>query len=303
MSKHWLLRPLTRRQFIGLGILANIGAILGSFWIGNLYKTAHFEKLDVKRIDIKSSRWPSNYKKLKIAFLTDLHVGCMSVNLSKLKKIVEQVNALNADIILLGGDYLTTSAESVFKKYIEPSIIAAVLSDLRARLGVYSVLGNHDWVNDGIGMWNALEVNNIKVLENDAVFVENENNGFWIVGLADYLTRLPNYRKAMKKASSDRPKIVLSHDPITFRDCIGDPVIQLSGHTHGGQVRLPFVGAVASPTPSIPRRWMYGLAEDNNHKLLVSSGVGTSILPIKNTPNEVILLTVSSGLEPSSQNG
>lgn len=303
MRQHWLLRPLTRREFLGLGILANIAAVLSCFWISSLYKTAHFEKLDVKKIDIKSSKWPKSYRELKIAFLTDLHVGCMSVNLNKLKQIVSQVNELNADIILLGGDYLTTSPETVFKKYIEPSVIAMVLADLKAKLGVYSVLGNHDWANDGLGMWNALEANNIKVLENDALFVEDKNNSFWIVGLADHLTRLPNYKVAMSKASSNHPKIVLSHDPITFQDCVGGPVVQLSGHTHGGQVKLPVLGAIASPTPSIPRRWMYGLIEENNEKLVVSSGVGTSILPIKNTPNEVLLLSISSDLEPNNQNG
>lgn len=267
---------------------------VGGAWTIGLYQSAFFDKLTVKKYHLKTPKWPSDFPPLKITFLTDLHVGCRSVGEKELEKIVTQVNALDSDIILLGGDYLTSTIKRFYRNYVLPQPIAETLKPLKAPLGVYSILGNHDWACDGDAMWQALDRIGIKMLENESVFIPFGKDGFWLIGLADYLSRLPDYKKAVAKISDNKPQIVLSHDPITFADLPEKPVIQLSGHTHGGQVLLPFIGSVVNPTPGSPLRWNYGLIEEKGRTMIVSSGVGTSILPIKNTPCEVVCLTISS---------
>ncbi len=172
--------------------------------------------------------------------------------------------------------------------------IAERLGKLSAKFGVFSVLGNHDWAGDGKALWTALESAGIKVLENESVYVPFGEKGFYIVGLADYLTRDPRYRETIADIQNDLPKIVISHDPYTFKDMPSSVLLQLSGHTHGGQVALPLVGPVINPTKNAPLRWLYGMIEEKGNRMIASSGVGTSVLPIKNTPNEVVLVTIET---------
>jgi predicted MPP superfamily phosphohydrolase len=290
----WLRRPFTRRQFMTLAGVGGVAATVGASWSVNLYTSSFFDKLSIKEYHFQSPQWPKDYPDLTIAFLTDLHVGCQSVGFPELKKIVEQVNAMNCDLILLGGDYLTAKEAKPWQPYIPPEPIASTLAPLTAKLGVFSVLGNHDWYNDGPGIWRALQQQGIQVLENKPVFVPYGRGGFWIVGLADYLTRTPMYHKTMARAYGPHPKIVLSHDPYTFYDMPSAAMIQLSGHTHGGQVRIPGLGPLVTPTPGTPLDWFYGMVEEDGNHMIVSSGVGTSRLPIKNTPCEVVKLTITS---------
>lgn len=292
--RDWLRKPFTRRQLLTLLGVGGAGAAIGGGWTVSLYTSSFFDKLTVTEYDFKTPKWPANYPKLTITFLTDLHVGCLSVGFDDLQKIVEQVNALDSDIILLGGDYLTNRIEKPWQPYVEPEPIAEILAPLQARLGVFSVLGNHDWYSDGPRMWKALQKEGIQVLENKPVFIPYGRGGFWLIGLADHLTRTPLYQKSVSRAYGPHPKLVLSHDPITFEEMPEQVLLQLSGHTHGGQVRVPGIGPVVSPTPGTPLDWFYGMVEKENKHMIVSSGVGTSRLPIKNTPCEVVKVTISA---------
>jgi predicted MPP superfamily phosphohydrolase len=278
-----------------LGAIGGAGAATVGTWTASLYAGAFFSKLSIKSYKLQSPQWPKDYKPLKIAFLTDLHVGCQSVDLHVLEKIVGQVNALGAEIILLGGDFLTYNKVRRWSNYVAPALIAEVLKPLDAPLGVYSVLGNHDWYSDGFGMWRALEKTaKIRVMENHALYIPFHDDGFWLLGLADYLTRNADYAGTLQKAKGAEPKIVVSHDPFTYKDLNAPIALQLSGHTHGGQVALPLIGPVVSPTPGTPFEWFYGLIEGENGPMIVSSGVGTSQLPIKNTPCEVVMIEISA---------
>lgn len=295
---HFLTRSVSRRELLGLGSATAAGVALGAGWTYTLYRKSFFDALKVTSYRFATPRWPVDMPRLRIAFLSDLHVGSKAVDLKTVGKIVDQINALEPDIILLGGDFLINRAGNLFYNAVAPNDIGRALQPLRAPLGVYAVLGNHDWAVDGKGMWDALEANGIKVLENDFQLIDmtkgDDKKGFYLVGIADFLTRKPAYKDTIDAINPDHPQIVFAHDPYVFKDMPSGPLIQLSGHTHGGQVSLPLIGPIVNPTKGAPLRWLYGLIEEGGKTMLISSGVGTSSLPVKNTPNEVVLLTIET---------
>lgn len=286
---------LTRRQFMSLGAVGAVG-LAGAGWTLSLYNSNFFDDLMVKKYQLTTKAWPSDYPALKIAFLTDLHVGCQSVPLEKLDTIVAQVNALGADIILLGGDYLSNRRSNILWNFVPAEPIAEKLGQLKAPLGVHAILGNYDWSSGRSEILPELEKQNITVLENDVHKIAYGGHDFWLAGLADARKRVPDYAGTLKKIAGDAPIVLLSHNPSTYRDVDSDPrlVVQLSGHTHGGQVRLPFIGPVISSRPEIPLKWMYGRSDDQSCPMIVSSGVGTSSIPVRNIPSEVVLLEVGA---------
>lgn len=281
---------ISRRKFILNTFYAGISTCAGlagySFFVEPNW-------LRVTEYTLKSHKWPNGKPPLKIAVIADLHVGCPSVNLATLKTIVDKTNTLNADCILILGDYLISVV--LLGKKIKPEPIAEILAGLKAPLGVYSVLGNHDWWEDGQGMWNALERVGIKVLENDALPVKRaEGDIFWIAGLADDTTRTPDIHATLQKIETDDPVILMTHDPATFVKSSERPVVTLAGHTHGGQIAPPFWGPIVIPGRA-PIKYAYGHIVENNCDLIVSCGIGTSILPVRfNRRPELIHLTISS---------
>lgn len=198
---------------------------------------------------------------------------------------------MNADIIVLGGDYLIQGV--LLGLYIPPAPIGEVLAGLKAPLGVYSVLGNHDWWKDGPGMWTALEKAGISVLENSAVKVRKDGFDFWVAGLADDTTRDPDYAKAMADVKDDAPVLMLAHDPANFMDVDGRPVVTLCGHTHGGQVTIPYVSPIVIPGRA-PLKYAYGHVQEQGRDLIVTGGIGTSILPVRfGRRPEIVSLKIS----------
>ncbi len=278
---------VSRRQFLIGGALASLTGVVGY--------GAGIETLELAhtRFELASPKWPKDYPALKMAVITDLHVGCPSVDLSRVAAIVETVNASRPDVIVLLGDYLIRYV--VGGRYVAPPTIGEALSKLSAPLGVFSVLGNHDWWKDGPGMWRALEKGGIKVLENDAVAVNHQGKKIWIGGLADDSTRTPDIPKMLAKANDESaPVIVLSHDPAPFMEMTDRPVVTLAGHTHGGQVAIPFIGPLMIPGRA-PLRFAAGHIHENGRDLIVSKGIGTSGIPVRfDRVPEILTVTVSA---------
>jgi len=177
---------------------------------------------------------------------------------------------------------------------VEPEVFGSVLKDFRAPLGVYSVLGNHDWWWDGPRVRRGLEANGIKVLEDEVNEVKGRGVSLWLVGLADLWTRPQRIDQTIAKVPHGQPVIALTHNPDIFPRLPQRVQLLLAGHTHGAQVRFPIIGTVVEP-PNSGQRYIRGHVFENNHHLFVTTGIGTSIVPIRfGVPPEIVLLTLKS---------
>ena len=244
----------------------------------------------VNEVEVTTAKWPADEAPLRIAVVGDLHVGSPGNGLDNLARVVASVNAERPDLVLLVGDYVIHAV--LGGRFVPPEAQVADLSQLAAPLGVYAVLGNHDWWLDGPRVRRALEAAGIVVLENEAVPVPADAPRFWLAGMADDMTRTPLAEATVAQAPPDMPVIAMAHDPVTFLDMPGRVALTLAGHTHGGQLFVPFYGAPIIPGRG-PRRFAYGHIREDGNDLYVTAGIGTSILPIRlNMPPEIAVITL-----------
>jgi len=280
----------SKRLRVSLDIIILIIGLL-IFW-GFLIEPA---RLVVRGEPIEIQNWPRELDGLKIAVLADIHADDWFITNKKLRSIVEQTNQLQPDIILILGDYM--SSKGWVRRRVEPEVFAAVLKDLHAPLGVYSVLGNHDWWYDGNKVRHVLEQNGIKVLDNDVVQLDVRGSPLWLAGLADLWTRPQKITTTIEEIPEGQPIIALTHNPDIFPRLPERVALLLAGHTHGGQVRLPLIGSVVQSS-RLGDRYTRGHVFENNHHLFVSTGIGTSILPVRfGVPPEIVLLTLKSATD------
>lgn len=249
-------------------------------------------RLVTRRETISLNNWPRELGDLKIAVLSDIHVGGWCIDDKKLRLIVERTNQLQPDLIVILGDYM--SGDGTTSDRVEPEVFGTVLKDFRAPLGVYSVLGNHDWWWDGRRVRRGLEANGIKVLDDEVVEVKGRGASIWLAGLADLWTRPQRIEETIAKTPQGAAVIALTHNPDIFPGLPERVQLLLAGHTHGGQVRFPIIGTVVAPS-NYGQRYVRGYVVENNHHLFVTTGIGTSIVPVRfNVPPEIVLLTVKS---------
>lgn len=263
-------------------VLTGLG--LWAFWIEPA-------RVTVRHVSLQIPQWHAEHREMRIAVLTDLHVGAPHVGVEKLRRVVERTNAERPDLILLLGDFVIDDV--VGGKFVEPEAIAGVLKGLRATHGAVAVLGNHDWWNDGVRIGNALKGAGITILENETLRIEHNGRSLWLIGLADLWTRRPDIAGSLRQVSGDDdPVILLTHNPDVFPEVPARVALTLAGHTHGGQVCLPLVGRPVVPSKFGQRYAMGHVVEDGRH-LFVSGGVGTSIIPVRfRVPPEIVLLTL-----------
>jgi len=294
---------ISRRRFLKLasgGIVT--AAALGSYAFG-------FEplvRLQTTHYQPEIANWPRGMK-LRIAALADLHACKPWMDIDRIRQIVERTNALKPDLIVLLGDY--TTGMNIATEPLHSTEWGPELGKLSAPLGVHAVLGNHDWWEDRVAqrlgkgptfVHRALENAGINVLENDAVRLKHGAKSFWLAGLGDQLA-FPPYRRfnrkrwktmddldgTLAKLSGDDPAILLAHEPDIFSRVPDRFGLTLSGHTHGGQVRL--MGY--SPVTTSGQRLNYGHVREGDRNLIVSGGLGCSMLPIRfGSPPEIVLV-------------
>jgi uncharacterized protein len=248
------------------------------------------DRLVVHRIEVPVRGLPRAFDGFRIAALSDVHAGAPYVGREKLRQIVGTVNGLDPDTVVFLGDLVIHGV--LGGRFMEPEVSAAELGRMRAPK--IAVLGNHDWRLDGRRVGRALEAAGFRVLDNDVTRVERGGDSVWFAGLADLKTRRPNIPGVLARVPPGDAVILLSHNPDVFPSVPTRVGLTLAGHTHGGQVRLPFVGALAVPS-RFGRRYVAGLVEEGDRRLFVTTGIGTSYVPVRlGVPPEIAEITLSA---------
>src|SRR5262249_35691025 len=233
---------------------------------------------------------PEGLRGMRIAVISDLHAGSPYVTIDKINRIVETTNAAQPDLILLPGDFVIQGVKG--GRFMEPEVIASALKGLRARFGVLATLGNHDWWYNGPRVKRSLENAGITVLENDDAMIERDGAAIWVVGIGDKLEGNPDIASALAKVDNGAPIIALTHNPDIFPSSPARVALTIAGHTHGGQVALPIIGRLIVPS-DFGERYAAGHIIEGPKHLFVTTGVGTSILPVRfRVPPEISLLTI-----------
>jgi uncharacterized protein len=301
---------ITRRTFLrGIGVAVGSGIGLAGYAFGIEPRF----RLLVTRYAVTPASWPKGFK-LKLALVADVHACDPVMTVARMEEIVGVTNALGADAILLLGDYESSARGMV--RPLPPEAWAPVLAQLKAPLGVHAILGNHDFWDDPETKWRqlkrpprarvALETHGVPVYENDVVRLEKGGQAFWLAGLADqiaFITGVKNGRmtfeglddlpSTLAKITDDAPVILMAHEPDIFPKVPDRVALTLSGHTHGGQVRL-FGWSPIVPS-EFGNRYAYGHVIEDERHLIVSGGLGCSILPVRfGVPPEIVVVELGA---------
>ncbi|HEX8651402.1 MAG TPA: metallophosphoesterase [Pyrinomonadaceae bacterium] len=251
------------------------------------------DRLVVNETRIVLAGWPHALTSLKLAVISDLHAGSPYVDEEKLRQVVSKTNEQKPDLILIAGDFVIQDV--IGGHFVEPEMIADKLKGLRARYGVFAVLGNHDWWYDGERVMRAFNGVGIRVLENDVAQIQQEGRSLWVVGLADLWTRTPDIAGTLEKVSDEEPVIALTHNPDIFPNIPSRVILTIAGHTHGGQVNLPLFGRRIVPS-HYGERYAIGHIQEAGHHLFITPGIGTSMIPVRfRVPPEISVLTLVGG--------
>jgi len=293
---------ISRRQFVrSIGGVSAFGVSTAAYGVG----VEPVLRLRVTRYRLTPRQWPADFP-LKIAVVADIHACDPWMSLDHIEAIVARTNALNADVIVMLGDYV--AGHRHVTRFIPADEWAAVLAGLKAPLGVHAILGNHDYWDDrnvqraGHGPTvarRALEAVGIPVYENDVVRLTRDGRPFWLAGLGDQLAFLPARRfrnlartgvddlgATLAKVTDDAPVILLAHEPNIALRVPARVALQLSGHTHGGQVRV--LGWSPAVAPQHGVRLVYGHLR-LKCDVIVSGGLGCSIMPVRvGVPPEIV---------------
>lgn len=223
---------------------------------------------------------------LTIAFVCDTHIG-PRFGANDLQPTIDTLRRVRPDILVFGGDYVSESP-----RFIDASVDAMEDMAATARLGAWAIYGNHDLANTRERVEEALGRAGIAALENQSVEVVTNTGSIWLAGIDDAILGHPDLNAAFRGIPADDPVIALWHEPDLAEQVVPyDPIFMLSGHTHGGQVRLPIIGPVAPP--KLGKRYVYGRFDVNGMPLYVSSGIGMYRPPVRfNCPPEVVLITL-----------
>jgi predicted MPP superfamily phosphohydrolase len=231
--------------------------------------------IQTKRVQLYSSRLPATFSGLRIAQFSDVHLGNF-YSLRQLTKAVSHINQLKPDLIFFTGDLYDS------KQGIPSEECIPVLSELKATYGKCAVLGNHDYRLGANKISSLLHKSGFTVFKNDNHRLERDGRRINIIGLDDWLRGTPNLPNALQGLHPDDYTIALMHEPDFADVAVNFPVdLQVSGHSHGGQVRLPGIGAIM--TTKKGKKYVQGLYNLPGSRLQVyaNSGLGMTFLPIR----------------------
>ncbi len=236
--------------------------------------------LEVKRYTLKNPKLSG----LKIVFASDFHMAPYSFEQKRLQRIIKQINSEKADIVILGGDFVKGHRK---KSSMPIKDIAAELHRIKSHYEVYAVMGNHDTYYGKDEVADGLTNIGIKVLQNQNAKVQTQNGNVCIAGVKDYISDMPDIQKALNDCTE--PMILVSHSPDIFPN-VEKIDLMLAGHTHGGQIVFPLIGALIVPS-DYGQRYRYGLIKERDKTLIVSKGLGTSLMPFRlNCKPEIVVI-------------
>jgi uncharacterized protein len=226
---------------------------------------------------------------LRIAVIADLHAGAPYIDEAKIAEIVRRTNAERPDLILLNGDFVGCRMPG--QRPIAIETVAALLRPLQARLGVYAFIGNHDHHNGAARVIAALEGAGFPVLENRATTVSD--GSFVIAGFGHAYSNPGRAEDVLAGLAPDATILCVTHSPDMFPRLPERCILTIAGHTHGGQVSLPLLGRMMVPS-CFGQRYAAGLTVESGRTLFVSTGIGTSVLPVRfGVRPEISILEIS----------
>ena len=224
--------------------------------------------------------------------IADLHTGSPHNGVDKLDRLVQRLAESDSQAVLMAGDYVILSV--FLGTYIPADVIAEHLRPLTARKPVYAVLGNHDWWKDGARVRAAFEAAGVTMLEDQATPVRLARCDLWVVGVGDLWEAPHDVGRAFAAVDDDRPALAITHNPNLFPQMPARASLVVAGHTHGGQIAFPGIGAPGL-WGKADGRYPRGHFIEGGRQLFVSPGIGTSILPIRfGVPPEISRLTLRS---------
>ncbi len=289
----------TRREFLRAAAKWSGAVGLAAAGYGGLFERSN---VVLRRLDVTLDRLPEALDGLTVAQLSDFHYHAY-FSAGVIRKAVELAVGLQPDLVALTGDFVTVSE---FQKYDQRSAEHAVpcaelLAPLKPKLGVYAVLGNHDTFTDADLVAETLQSRGIHVLQNQALPVERNGARIWMAGVRDVLAGFAKVEEAVAAIPSPEATILLAHEPDFADHASRYPIdLQLSGHSHGGQVRLPLLGPPM--LPYLGRKYPWGFRKIRRTALYTNVGLGTIVVPIRILADpEVTLITLRSGKSPVSR--
>lgn len=289
------------------------GAFLGAFGLGGYaFAVEPGWRFVTTRYRVRPKGWPAGAR-LKIAAIADVHASEPQMGLKRIADVVRAANAAEPDLIVLLGDYGV--GQRIYARPVAHGELAQVLSGLKAPLGVFGILGNHDYWGDSLRNWpywrdkvndlaepyrRLLRESGVTLLENDVRRIAFGAHAFWLIGTGSLIAlplghaRFESFADIdgqLPKLTDDAPAILLAHEPDLFPRVPERISLTLSGHTHGGQFRIFGYSPI---TPSkFGNRYAYGHVVEGSRNLIVSAGLGTSIMPMRfGVPPELVIVEV-----------
>jgi predicted MPP superfamily phosphohydrolase len=287
-------KKITRRKFLTQAagaLITAVGIGAGGYTYANQIEP---RMLDIVNLQMVHPLIPKSFDGITIAQFSDTHIG-FQYSISEFANLVTKINALHPNIILFTGDLMDEP-----NKFPDIHQLVPLLKQLHAPLGKYCIYGNHDHGGYGSDIYrNLMEHTGFNVLLNEATQIRiDDRSSISLAGIDDAMLGRPDFNLALKKVPVNQFCLLLSHAPDLANTAQQHQVHwQLSGHSHGGQVKIPFIGALVTPPfAQVYTEGFYKIGETNSLSLYVNRGIGTTRLPFRFMAHpELTIFTMKSG--------
>lgn len=286
-------------------VVVTAGALLAAALLANVAFWREPRSVTVGLVEVRTPAWPADAAPVRIALLSDFHVDGVHMSADRVRKLATTTAALDPDIVLLAGDYVgallgesghggaRSQRTAEANRVVEEGLSA--LTAFKARQGVFAIIGNHDCWWDCQRVAAVLDAGGIKVLQNANARVARPGGDVWLVGLEDAQTQKPDVGAALAGVPPGAAVVGLAHNPGLFDWSSNTLPVLLAGHTHGGQVRFPWIGAPVRMSRHTEDAFQ-GFFVRDGRVLVVTRGLGETGLPVRfGSPPEILIVRISHG--------